>query len=130
MDMWILGIPTPVALAAVAVMGYLVGRRYRAGNRAAEGARRELQRAEAVIRDLETISQQVRRSLAAHHSSVLRFKEQVARLSRQREDAAWQELSNEAERMLQPTMALSTKIAHAYDEIRRHTNSLMSTSTS
>ncbi len=125
MDYWMLGIPTPVALAAVAVIGYLVGRRRRGEDKNRGVARRELKRAKAVIRELESIAREVRRSLATHHTSVLHFREQVTQLSAQKDTAVWQRLSEEAERMLKPTMRLSTQIAHAYDEIRQQTNLLM-----
>jgi diguanylate cyclase len=125
MDFWTLGIPTPVALAAVAVIGYLFGRRRRTETPNRAIARRELKRAKAVIRELETIAREVRRSLATHHTSVLHFREQVSELSAQKDTAVWLRLSEEAERMLKPTLRLSTQIAHAYDEIRQQTNLLM-----
>jgi diguanylate cyclase (GGDEF)-like protein len=78
-----------------------------------------------VIRELEGISQQVRRNLATHHSNIVCFKKRVDELRRKSDGEPWQELSAEAERMLKPTLRLSTQIAHAYDEIRQQTNQLM-----
>lgn len=125
-DFWTLGLPTPVALAAVAVFGYLFGCRVR---RAVEidrtQARRELKRAKAVIRQLESISNDVRASLATHHSSILRFKERIGVLSSSEVNGAWKDLCEEAENMLTPTLKLAGEIAHAYDEIRQQTNLLM-----
>lgn len=126
MDFSLLGIPTPMALAALAVLGYLVGSwRRKSPELDSGGAKRDLKRAAAVIRELEQIAKEVRRELAAHHSSVLSFKERVDELGGKQEGAGWQELSAEAEKILKPTMRLATQIASAYDEIRQQTNLLM-----
>jgi len=129
MDIWTINFPFSVALAVVATLGYLVGRRGRQGP-ATDGnqARREMKRAKSVVRELEAIIQNVRRGLATHHASVLHFKDHVADLSSADDKAAWNKLSQEAEGMLQPSMRLATQIAHAYDEIRRQTNLLMTLS--
>jgi diguanylate cyclase (GGDEF)-like protein len=120
------GIPTPVALGAVAVLGYLFGRRRHLQTTELNQARRELKRARAVIRELEAISQHVRSSLTHHESSIVTFKERLASLARSDDGAAWQQLCDEAERILRPTQKLSNEIAQAYDEIRQQTHLLMS----
>jgi len=127
MDFVIQGVPATVALAVVAVLGYLFGRASRHDRQqTAAQSRREMKRAKAVIRELEEIARTVRQSLAAHHASILNFKDRVSTLSDANADqAAWKELSGEAEKMLKPTMRLATQIAHAYDEIRQQTNQLM-----
>jgi diguanylate cyclase len=120
-------LPMPVALAAVALIGYLVGRRKREQQRI-EGevqARRELKRANGVAKELERIAESVRRGIATHHASVLKFKERVANLGGDQQDAAWQELCGEAEDMLKPTLKLAAQLATAYDEIRQQSNNLM-----
>ena len=120
-------IPLPVALAVIAVLGYLVGRRSRRGAlNEADKARRELRRAKVVAKELEEIAEGVRKHLASHHMSVARFKDRVCELSGQDKEAAWQELCREAEQILKPTLRLAEQIAHAYDEIRQQTNHLMS----
>jgi len=126
-DIFQLHLPGTVALAAVAVIGYLVGRRQRmlaADND--QHSRRELKRARAIARDLERITQEVRKSLARHHSSVARFKSRVSVLSGDRSEAAWKELCREAESILGPTMQLAAHIAQAYDQIRQQSSQLMS----
>ena len=90
-----------------------------------EQARRDLKRAKSVARELEIISEQIRKSLTTHHSSIARFKDRVTELGSQQQEVAWQELCKEAEEMLKPTLRLAAQIAHAYDEIRQQTNHLM-----
>jgi diguanylate cyclase len=120
-------LPMPVALAAVALIGYLVGRRNREEQKGDGEAqsRRELKRAHGVAKELERIAESVRRGIATHHSSVLKFKERVSSLGGDEQDAAWQELCGEAEDMLKPTLKLAAQLATAYDEIRQQSNNLM-----
>ena len=119
--------PITVALAAVAVLGYMFGRGSRKTTQVTEveQARREIKRAKAVARELEGISEQIRKSLATHHSSIAHFKDRVTELSGEQKELAWQELCKEAEEMLKPTLRLAAQIAHAYDEIRQQSNHLM-----
>ncbi len=121
-----LQLPLPVALAVIAVLGYLVGRRSRvqAINEASK-ARRELRRAKIVAGELEQIAESVRKQLATHHLSVAKFKDRVTALSKDDKDTAWQGLCAEAERILKPTLRLAEQIARAYDEIRQQSNQLM-----
>ncbi|MFI4875365.1 MAG: GGDEF domain-containing protein [Blastopirellula sp. JB062] len=126
MENWMLGIPVPVALALVALIGYFLGRRNASAVMAEQSrARREVKRAQAVIRQLEDISRDVRRNLATHQNSILHFKERINDLSGSHNEQAWQNLCEEAEQMLSPTMRLSSQIANAYDEIRQQANLLM-----
>ncbi len=120
-------LPTPVAVSAVALIGYLVGRRKREQMQVSTEvqARRELKRAQAVAKELERIAVAVRRSIATHHSSVLKFKDRVSSLGSDKKDANWQELCGEAEGMLKPTLKLAAQLATAYDEIRQQSNNLM-----
>ncbi len=126
MDLWSLQIPVPVALAVVATIGYLFGRR----TKTPEGellfqSRRELRRAQLVAHELEQIAWTIRRSLAKHHSSVSKFKDRVGRLSDRQEEAACKELCREVEEILKPTLHLANQIAGAYDEIRQQSAKLM-----
>jgi len=119
-------IPLPMALAAIAVLGYLTGRRSRVhATHEADKARRELRRAKVVARELEGIAEGVRKNLATHHLSVAKFKDRVALLNATEKHAAWQDLCNEAEQILKPTLRLAEQIALAYDEIRQQTSQLM-----
>ena len=126
MNLWMIGLPIPVALAAVAVVGYLVGRSRRIPTAEQASARGELKRAKAIIRDLESIAQHVRRDLAKHHSDLVRFKERINRLNGNPGPSDWHALAEEAERLLVPTQYLATQIAHAYDGIRQQACQLTS----
>ena len=125
MDFAAFTIPAPVALAAVAVVGYLFGRRRTTDQTELTHARRELKRAKAVIRELEAISEHVRTSLSQHQDSMLTFKDRLANLGGDNQGQAWQQLCDEAERIIHPTLKLSNEIAQAYDEIRQQTHLLM-----
>ncbi len=126
-DLWNISVPAPVALAVVATLGYVMGRRkHTPDNDAVTRSRRELRRARAVARELEKIAWMVRRNLARHHTNLTRFKQRVDNLSSQQEEAAWKDLCREAAEMLTPTLRLATQIANAYDQIRQQSNQLMS----
>jgi diguanylate cyclase len=126
MDFWNFGIPAPVALALVALIGYFVHCWKRTPiNDMVVRSRRELRRAQAVALELDRIAWTVRQSLAKHHASVQSFKDRVRWLNDQQEDAVWRDLCREAENILKPTLQLATQIASAYDEIRQQSASLM-----
>lgn len=119
-------IPVPVALAAIAVIGYLVGRGTRAkAATEADKAQRDLRRAQVIAKELEQIAEGVRKNLTSHRMSVARFKERVCELSSNQKDAAWQDLCGEAEQVLKPTLRLAEQIAQAYEQIRQQTSQLM-----
>lgn len=125
-EIWSFGISAPVALAIVALIGYLFGRRTRQVQMLPTGnSRRELKRAKCIVTQMEGVANDVRRQLASHHSSITTFKERIAELNQSSDDAAWTELCEEAEKMLNPTNELAAQIAQAYDQIRQQTNSLM-----
>lgn len=120
-------LPAPVALAAVTVIAYLVGRLQRPRTNKLEGqAKRELLRAQAVAHELERIADAIRQNLAKHNSSIAKFKDRVKELSRDHDEEAYHNLYCEAEDILRPTMRLANEISHAYDEIRRQTTMLLS----
>ncbi len=126
MDLWTFQIPIPVALAIVATIGYIFGRRSRnPGDDSAFRSRRELRRAQLVAAELEKIAWDLRKNLAKHHSSVSKFRDRVGKLNDDRQEASWKELCHEAEGILKPTLHLATQIANAYDEIRQQSANLM-----
>ena len=126
-DWWSIQVPVPVALAFVATMGYLISRWHQpAGNDAVIRSRRELKRAQAVASSLEKINRTVCQSLAKHYATVSKFKDRVGRLSGRQQEAAWKDLCQEAESILEPTLQLASQLAGAYDEIRQQSANLMS----
>jgi len=125
MDTWTLSLTAPTALAAVALLGYLVGRRNsNQPSTEATPSHPELKRAKLIIRDLECIAQRVRQDLFDHDSSLDRFKEQVEDMSRESAPANWMALAAEAERLLQPTQDLAAHLARAYEGIRQQAGQL------
>jgi diguanylate cyclase (GGDEF)-like protein len=127
MAFFVTGLPVTVALAVVATIAYLFGRRSRpAVGESRIELRREMKRAKHIARDMEQIVRRVRRGLASHHASVLKFTRRVDSLSQQPQEDVCQHLCEEAERMLKPTMRLAAQIAQAYDEMRQQTTHLMS----
>lgn len=127
LDLWHLSIPAPVALAAVATVGYLVSLwSRRASDKNVLQSRRELRRAKAVAQELEKIAGAVRRQLARHHTNLARFKQRVDQLGQGEDPTAWRNLCREAAEILTPTLRLANQIANAYDQIRQQSNQLMS----
>jgi diguanylate cyclase len=125
-DIWSVQIPIPLALAVVAAIGYLMGRRnQKSTNEMINHSKRELKHAQTVAAELEKITLGIRKSLTKHHANVARFKDRIGKLGDQHEESAWKELCREAEEMLKPTLKLATQMANAYDEIRQQSANLM-----
>lgn len=127
LSLWDVQVPTSLALAAVAVMGYMVGRWRNASpqNIVAIESRREVKRAQLVAKELEQIAEQVRVNLAKHHASVANFKDRVKQMGGNNAHEGWHDVCREAEGILGPTLELAQQIARAYDEIRQQGNHLM-----
>jgi len=123
LDLSTIQIPLPVALAAIATLGYLVGCHSREKRqRATTRSTRERRTARCVARELEKIAWTIRRNLTRHHASVTKFKQQLGQLSSEEQEEAWRELCRESEEMLAPTLQLATQITSAYDQIRQQAN--------
>jgi diguanylate cyclase len=120
------GLPGPVALAIVALLGYIVGSfRRKPVTTTDQQVRREIKRAHGVAHNLETIATSIRKDLARHRASLDRFKARVDELRETPSQEGWLKLCAEAEDMLGPTMHLAAQLAFSYDQIRRQTNHLM-----
>lgn len=127
MDFGSLALPGPVAMALVALLGYLVGYRRRpAENDLVVRSRREMQRAQMVAAELDRIAGAVRHSLSRHQAILCRFKDNVGKLGQQQQEAAWKQLCQEVDEILRPTLRLANQIATASEEIRQQTVNLMS----
>lgn len=123
-DLWSAYGPEIAALAAIALIGYIFGRKVRPARPTIENeqARRETRRAKAVARELEQIAETIRKHLAKHNQSVAQFKTRVCSLDG---EGNWRELCRQAEEMLSPTLELATSLSHAYDKIRQQSNQLL-----
>ena len=127
MEWWIL--PNTVALAAIAVLGYIFGRGTARRRRPAPNQnRRQLWKAQLAIAEVERIAQHVRRNLASHHLCVLHFKDHLSELDAE-PSSATRNIRHEAEQLLRPTQQLAASMAAAYDELRQQSDVLMSFTT-
>lgn len=117
------GLPVTVALAAVAVIGYVFGRRSRQDPSEQERPE-EFFRAVEIARQLEVIATTLRRDLASHHADIKRFKREIDNAGELADEETWQTLRAEAERVLSPTLRLAGQVATAYDQLRQQTQSL------
>lgn len=126
LEVFTMYLPTVFALAVVATIGYLVGRRQQATAEVhADRARRELKRAKAVASQLEEIAERIRANVAAHQPSIAKFKDRVNAISGNDKEAAWRDLFLESENILKPMLELAAQISHAYDELRQQSSQLM-----
>jgi len=120
------GLPFSMALAAVATLGYLVGRWNRAGREATLlESRRELRRARTVARELENTARMIRQGLTKHCASLARLGEQAGQLDGPDQEARCKNLCREAEDLLAPSLRLANQIASVYDEVLQQINHLM-----
>ena len=82
---FLMTLPFPtIVLAAVAMIGYMVGRKSKQPVSDTPGrSRRELRRAQLVAAELEKIAWDLRKALVRHHASVSKFRERVGKLNEQ-----------------------------------------------
>jgi diguanylate cyclase (GGDEF)-like protein len=125
-DLAVIGLPVTVALASVALIGYMFGQRTRTKMMAVLDARRqqELERAARIAWQLENIADTLRKDLVSHHAHVTSFKRRLRQARDQASDEAWELLCAEAEAILGPTMQLAHQLSYAYDQIRQQSDAL------
>lgn len=126
MEAWMIGLPATVALAAVAVVGYVFGQRTRAVTSDQTLIRRELKRARGIIRDLEMVAQQVRRDLARHQGSLGQFQTRLRDMCEAGQVEPIDMLASETDKLLEPTQQLTARLTQAYEMIRQQADQLMS----
>lgn len=124
MDFSLTGLPHVVALASIALLGYMLGRQNSGGGDSEQKSQRDIARAQAVAKQLDHISSTVRSEFTRHEADVKRFKERVRQLANNNESMSSQELCAEAERILQPTVELLSHISNAYEALQLQTNHL------
>jgi diguanylate cyclase (GGDEF)-like protein len=114
------------ALAAVALIGYLFGRRgVRATNQSSDVALLiELARAQSVAKDLQHIALRLRTEAQGHVTALAAFQGQVERMQRGAVPADWRQLRQHADALMGPTMALASSLALACDEMREQQSQL------
>ncbi len=119
-------LPVSAALASVALIGYVFGRRTRqpAPNVFDRRRQKELERAARIAWQLETIADRLRQALVAHHAQVAVFKQRLRQARDDSSEQNWTQLCHEAESMLAPTMQLAQQLSHAYDEFRQQSEAL------
>ncbi len=123
MDISFTPLAAPAALASVALIGYMVGQRKRRPQIKLEATDR-IDDTNTLIAQVEMVSDQLRRCMATHHSTVARCREKIQRLSEKHADDTDRAHHAHMQEFLGPTQRLSDDIAHAYDELRKHTRAL------
>lgn len=119
--------PLSAALAAVAAIGYLVGRIGGRRERSSlKQVHHELGRARQVAAELEKIVSRLRESIAEHHRRLNGFREMVDSLSAADIDRTLLTLCREADELLRPTILLAADLSAAEDELRRQGTNLAS----
>ena len=120
-------LPTVVALAVIAAIGYWVGRRTRSDIASgSDSVQADLRRAKAVVSHIEEIAERIRIGLAAHGSRIATFKNCLGALSDPQAGGCGRDLLREIDSILQPTLTLANQISQARDDLRRQSNNLMS----
>jgi len=123
MDIAVWGLPGILGLSIAATLAYIAGR-WTAST--ATGDPRAAERGDRTrpAEELEAIAHDVRCQLATHHAALIRFRQRLHEIRRQKNDTAWDVLSDEADQVLDPTARLAAGIAAAYDRLRQHSAQL------
>lgn len=117
----LVGLPETVALAAVAVLGYLVGR-WRPQRSTAPS--NDVRRAAVIAAHLESIAVALRRDLAIHRSQVDRFRNQIGEAKSAPSSESWRRVQEGAELVLEPTLRLVGQVSSAYEMLRNQSQAL------
>jgi GGDEF domain-containing protein len=115
------------ALAAVALVGYLIGRRRKQPSHATTDMPLllELAKGQGVSKELEHISQRVRVECGGYLRNLAAFQGQIAIMQRGDAAPAWQTLRDQADALLGPTLKLTTTLSLSCDELRQQQAQLM-----
>ncbi len=114
---WTMSFSATVLLAAMATLGYVLGRRRSDPQDASRSnSRHEIMRALAVAQELEAIAYRLRKSMAFHVPAIVKFNTKLRRWERN-SDVSWHELCDRADEVLKPALRLSTEISHAYADL-------------
>lgn len=115
------------ALAAVALVGYLFGRRTRRARGAPTDVTLliELARAQCVAKDLEHLAQRLRTETQGQLAALAAFQGQVELMQKGSVSADWRQLRQHADALMGPTMSLASSLSVACDEMRDQQSQLM-----
>ncbi len=123
---WTMTFSASVLLAAMATLGYVLGRRRRDDkSRSKDKSRHEIMRAMGVAQELEAIAYRLRKSMAFHVPSIIKFNSRLKRWEASSE-VSWPELCDRADELLKPALRLSNEISHAYADLLKQMNQLSS----
>jgi diguanylate cyclase (GGDEF)-like protein len=103
-------------LAVVATIGYWVGRRRTHVVDESAKNRQELLRALDVARELEAITQRLRKAITAQVPAVNKFNSQLAHLE-ETDQLSWNELCDRVNDLLKPALRLGAEISNAHSSI-------------
>lgn len=109
------------ALAAVALVGYLFGRRGRtAAKPNADGPLlEEVARAQQIADDLRRLITNVNVETDAHGRSVAAFQAELTTMQNGDANTGWPQLRDSADKLIGPTLKLTTNLTLACDQLRR-----------
>jgi diguanylate cyclase len=127
-DVTVQGVLTDtMALAAVALIGYLFGNRTRQNPPVLvdEKLDFEIARAALVAKELHQIADRIRQDVSLHQSQIAQFTARVSNLQGSELADGWKRLSEEAETLLSPTIKLTSNLSQAYDQLRKQSSQLM-----
>ena len=121
------GLADTVAIAVVAVLGYLFGRRTKTRGTIdySAGLRTELDRASRVAQEIELTSAGIQGELKRHRDSVKRFRKQVQRFQETPTAEGWEVIGREADALLGPTLRLATHLSGSNEHLRKHATQLV-----
>jgi diguanylate cyclase (GGDEF)-like protein len=117
-------IPTPAALAVLALFAYVFVILPRRARRKISGLQRDLAQAQMAICEMEEVVTAIHQSTADHCVRLRKLKGQIEKLGVRTEDAAWRALCHEVDGILAPTLKLIGEIAGAQESIRYHSSHL------
>jgi diguanylate cyclase (GGDEF)-like protein len=122
---WLISFATAFLLAAVALAAYTLGRRpwrLQGGKSFRHG---EVDRALAVAKELEAAVGRIGSALSSHSRTVATFRRRLKRMERG-PSIPWEDICDQADELLKPTLRFSGEMSHAYAEILRQVAHLAS----
>lgn len=121
-------IAAPVALSVFALLGYLVGLQQRRATQSTDRRTVSFQekrdRTDQLLREIDSVSQQLREHLAARHAAMLHCRQKIEQMSHLGSHIKWTDDDAALSGLLDPTDELTHEIAMAYDQLRRDSHKL------